>query len=76
MRSLGRKGIASFVLLGSCLAIISGSGGPTPASAAVAAKGPPALRVSAAGNDASPCTRGAPCRTFDRAYQIGGDPAR
>ena len=29
-----------------------------------------ALRVSANGSDGNPCTRSAPCRTFDRAYRV------
>jgi Protein of unknown function (DUF1565) len=66
VRSPGRKEIALGLVLGFTsslfVAVVSASGGPSSASAA-------ALSVSANGNDGNPCTKRAPCRTFDRAHQ-------
>jgi hypothetical protein len=60
------------------LGVVSASEEPTRASAGVPkalairakAKPQPTLRVSPGGSDSNPCTRTAPCLTFDRAYRV------
>lgn len=68
-------GVASSLFV----AVVSAGGGPTSAYAADAAKdrfasanakARPALRVSTTGSDENPCTKRAPCHTFDRAYRV------
>jgi hypothetical protein len=85
VRWLGRKKIALGLALGLAtsllVAAVPTSAGPGVASGADArndrlfsesAQKRRALRISTTGNDANPCTRRAPCRTFDRAYRIAG----
>jgi hypothetical protein len=59
----------TFVL---ALGLAASTGDPARGSARAArAQAPaPTLFVSPTGNDAGPCTRSAPCGTFDRAYKV------
>ena len=70
-----KLGLASLLVI----AAVTTGGGPVSAYAADAAndrfasgiaKGQSPLRITPNGSDGNPCTRRAPCRSFDRAFQV------